>query len=219
MFYHTLAGARLSHFSTGNSAFSTPSLESQFLATAKRPSTSHFHSHHSARHMEPRLYTCGLPDESIEEYKPGGYHPVRLGDAFRNGRYRILHKLGWGSYSTTWLARDDVENRNVALKVSSVDASKKLPGEKEILRALAALAKSHPGHSHIVSLLDSFTVNGPNGAHSCLVLELLGPSVHETNLHIFMNYAFPAPTVKRLAAQILSVIDLMSRHDIGHGGE
>ena len=35
----------------------------------------------------------------------GGYHPVRLGDLFNN-RYSILRKLGWGHFSTVWLAWD-----------------------------------------------------------------------------------------------------------------
>ncbi len=34
------------------------------------------------------------------------YHPVHLGDFFKDGRYKILHKLGFGSFSTVWLARD-----------------------------------------------------------------------------------------------------------------
>ena len=55
--------------------------------------------------------------EDISRYRPGGYHPVQIGDMFSSfatphddprllPRYRILHKLGWGSYATVWLARD-----------------------------------------------------------------------------------------------------------------
>lgn len=48
------------------------------------------------------LYT----QESLSKYQPGGYHPVNLGDTFDNGRYKIHHKLGWGGFSTVWLAND-----------------------------------------------------------------------------------------------------------------
>ncbi|KAE8341802.1 hypothetical protein BDV24DRAFT_47798 [Aspergillus arachidicola] len=48
------------------------------------------------------LYT----HESLSRYRPGGYHPVTLGDTFQNGRYRVYHKLGWGGVSTVWLADD-----------------------------------------------------------------------------------------------------------------
>lgn len=39
--------------------------------------------------------------ERLEYYRAGGYHPVKIGDEFQ-GRYRVVHKLGYGSYSTTW---------------------------------------------------------------------------------------------------------------------
>ncbi|KAL4780356.1 hypothetical protein BJX76DRAFT_338121 [Aspergillus varians] len=34
------------------------------------------------------------------------YHPTLIGDNFCSGRYAIVHKLGFGGYSTSWLARD-----------------------------------------------------------------------------------------------------------------
>lgn len=45
-------------------------------------------------------------EESLARYTPGGYHPVRLGDKFSQGRYDIVCKLGYGLYSTVWLAFD-----------------------------------------------------------------------------------------------------------------
>jgi hypothetical protein len=52
-------------------------------------------------------YTVGAPAEDLVQYCSGGYHPVHLNDRFKNGRYEILHKLGFGSFSTVWLARDN----------------------------------------------------------------------------------------------------------------
>lgn len=64
-------------------------------------------------------YYYDSPIEDLERYRPGGYHPVKLGDCFSTlpttpstlssssmPRYRILHKLGFGSFATIWLARD-----------------------------------------------------------------------------------------------------------------
>ena len=46
-------------------------------------------------------------EEDLEDYRPGGYHPVNIGDDFNHGRYMVVRKLGWGHFSTVWLARDN----------------------------------------------------------------------------------------------------------------
>ena len=52
--------------------------------------------------------------ESFSGYCPGGYHPVHLGERYGcDGRYKILHKLGNGTYSTVWLGEDLVSTRYV----------------------------------------------------------------------------------------------------------
>ena len=45
-------------------------------------------------------------EESSALYRPGGYHPVHLGDTFKDGTYEVVHKLGYGSFSTVWLVED-----------------------------------------------------------------------------------------------------------------
>lgn len=46
------------------------------------------------------------PHEPPEDYRPGGFHPVALGDTFQDGRFVIRHKLGFGGQATVWLAED-----------------------------------------------------------------------------------------------------------------
>ena len=49
----------------------------------------------------------GSEEEDIEDYCKGGYHPVEPGQLYKDGRYTIVRKLGWGHFSTVWLARDN----------------------------------------------------------------------------------------------------------------
>jgi hypothetical protein len=45
-------------------------------------------------------------DEGPEGYRKGGYHAARPGDRFADGRFVAQRKLGWGNFSTVWLAFD-----------------------------------------------------------------------------------------------------------------
>jgi hypothetical protein len=47
-------------------------------------------------------------EEDLEDYCKGGYHPVEPGQVYKNGRYTVVRKLGWGHFSTVWLARDNM---------------------------------------------------------------------------------------------------------------
>ena len=78
-------------------------------------------------------------DEGIKEYQVGGYHPVHLGEVLI-GRYVIVQKLGWGQFSTVWLAKDmKHESTYVALKVQKSAPSYKVAAydEVEILDVIA----------------------------------------------------------------------------------
>ncbi|KAF2446084.1 hypothetical protein P171DRAFT_320478, partial [Karstenula rhodostoma CBS 690.94] len=111
--------------------------------------------------------------EPFERYAVGGYYPVRIGDRF-SSRYHVIHKLGYGSSSTTWLARDERLAKYVALKfaVSELDR----PFESAILRTLRDGEDAHVdfGIAMIPEILDEFQVEGPEiqgvrRKHHCLV--------------------------------------------------
>lgn len=44
-------------------------------------------------------------EEGSDAYKPGGLHPVYIGDVYVD-KYEVVSKLGWGQYSTVWLVKD-----------------------------------------------------------------------------------------------------------------
>jgi serine/threonine-protein kinase SRPK3 len=44
--------------------------------------------------------------EEKKKKRKGDYHAVRIRDRFSAGRYVAQRKLGWGNFSTVWLAYD-----------------------------------------------------------------------------------------------------------------
>ncbi|KAL8676964.1 MAG: hypothetical protein Q9186_006573 [Xanthomendoza sp. 1 TL-2023] len=153
--------------------------------------------------------------EDLEPYSAGGYHPVNIGDLYSNDRYRIVHKLGWGSYSTVWLARDSTLNRYVALKIV-VAAVSKDSTESRILRHLRKFkGDNEPGSGFILSLLDDFYIDGPNGRHLCLVTEPTRCSVGEAKEDV--PFKFPIEIARAISAQ--AILGLRSLHYRGviHG--
>ena len=47
-----------------------------------------------------------IEEQILLRYSQRSYYPVQLGQYFVE-RYRIITKLGFGAYSTVWLAQDE----------------------------------------------------------------------------------------------------------------
>ncbi|PYI01809.1 kinase-like protein [Aspergillus sclerotiicarbonarius CBS 121057] len=133
--------------------------------------------------------------ERLERYRPGGYHPIRVGDVL-NDRYRVIHKLGHGAYSTIWLSHDEQRAAYVAVKVSTADSS---PHEGDVLRSLTDSSSTGAQRcSMIPIILNQFEVQGPNGCHRCYVTAPAQSSVSEA---IFSCH-FQVETARALAAEL-----------------
>ncbi|XP_038882451.1 SRSF protein kinase 1-like [Benincasa hispida] len=116
-------------------------------------------------------------DEGIDSYRKGGYHAVRIGDHFAGGRYVAQRKLGWGQFSTVWLAYDTRTSKYVSLKIQK-SAPQFAEAALHEIEVLSAISDSDPSSSKcIVQLIDHFKHAGPNGQHLCMVLEFLGDSL------------------------------------------
>lgn len=70
----------------------------------------------------------------------------RLPFPFGIGQYEIVHNLGFGGYSTTWLTRDTALNQYVVLKVLVASESSQNV-ETNILQKLHTSNVFHPGRS------------------------------------------------------------------------
>ncbi|KAI9673216.1 MAG: hypothetical protein M1817_003079 [Caeruleum heppii] len=155
-------------------------------------------------------------EEDRERYQPGGFHPVHLGDTLgTDRRYRILHKLGYGGFSTVWLARDEVANRYVALKIVTADASEGGDTCRELrtLKALRASTLNHPGRKYISIPFDHFRIQGPNGCHLCLSYPALGPQISRQEI----VQSFGGELKRKMTGQVAQGLAFLHANGIGHG--
>jgi serine/threonine-protein kinase SRPK3 len=199
--------------------------------------------------MSPPRYVYYLVDdvEDVERYAPpessdegciGNYCPILIGDIIQpfpqgnnsdTSMYCILHKLGFGSNSTVWLARDIDRNKLVALKIMVADATSvcldhghALGREVQIHSKLAHSVAINSdkldivGKELILPLLNHFLIQSPNGFHYCLVTEPCGPSIG------LIRYEYqklpPSLSSRSLAVQLAQVISYIHSQGIVHGG-
>uniref|UniRef100_A0AAQ5XFS4 non-specific serine/threonine protein kinase n=1 Tax=Amphiprion ocellaris TaxID=80972 RepID=A0AAQ5XFS4_AMPOC len=154
----------------------------------------------------------GSDDEEQEDpndYCKGGYHHVKVGDLY-NGKYHVIRKLGWGHFSTVWLAWDIQVKRFVAMKVvkSAEHYTETAVDEIKLLRSVRNSDPNDPNREMVVQLLDDFKISGVNGTHVCMVFEVLGH--HLLKWIIKSNYqGLPLPCVKSIIRQVLQGLDYL----------
>ncbi|KAK1020259.1 serine/threonine protein kinase, CMGC, partial [Friedmanniomyces endolithicus] len=141
-------------------------------------------------------------EEDSEDYCKGGYHPVQVGELYKEGKYTIVRKLGWGHFSTVWLSKDNATGKHVALKVvrSAAHYTETALDEIKLLNKVVEANKDHPGRAHVVSLLDSFNHKGPHGMHVCMVFEVLGENLLGL-IKRWNHRGIPMPLVKQITKQ------------------
>ncbi|KAL4748172.1 hypothetical protein BDW72DRAFT_205823 [Aspergillus terricola var. indicus] len=163
------------------------------------------------------MYACRIDAEPLDRYRKGGYHPILLGSSLSDGRYKILHKLRWGGYSTVWAARDRRSQSlgtYVAVKICVSERECDI-GQRE-LNVLKELTSKHAGSRH-VRLVDNFDLDGPNGKHQCLVFELLGTSLPDVMETRFSDGRHPGEIAKAITKQALLGLGFLHQHKIAHG--
>ena len=90
--------------------------------------------------------------------------------------------------------------------------------EASIHRHLSSGPAAHPGKGNLPQLFGSFTFEGPNGVHQCLVLELLGASMSSVSENYATN-RLPGRVAWNVARQVTQATSYMHEMGIVHGGK
>ncbi|KAK2806624.1 hypothetical protein FQN51_006590 [Onygenales sp. PD_10] len=148
-----------------------------------------------------------VEEEELPDYKADRFYPVRLGEVF-NGRYQTIAKLGFGSSSTIWLARDLRAREYVALKVyvHTSLVHRELPAYHHIASRFSG--SSHEGRGNVRRLLHSFELDGPDGRHIVLVFEAAQMSLRDMKV-IFFPDGFDEDFVRGAIIELLKALDFL----------
>lgn len=155
--------------------------------------------------------------ESLEDYRPGGLHPVLIEDSLgESNRFKVLRKLGHGSFGTVWMCWDNKMERLRAVKVMHAETIKE-DYEKEIklLHLLSdggdQVSVEDAYENHLAVPLEHFWQEGPNGRHPCIVMPVLGPNVQ------IAKFLGNVDFLKDICSQVASGLAFLHSKGLAHG--
>ncbi|KAJ0108086.1 hypothetical protein J7T55_007205 [Diaporthe amygdali] len=156
-----------------------------------------------------------LDEEKYAWYSVEMWYPVQIGEVFQN-QYQAITKIGYGTASTSWLCRDLINHRYVALKVYCTDsqqANRETAALEHIESVLASPdGAEHTGQEFIRRLLDRFTVSNPRAVQPkpniCLVYKPMGMSLSEMATYSYDD-GMPVDVVKGITMYLLAALDFL----------
>ncbi|KAF1821305.1 non-specific serine/threonine protein kinase [Dissoconium aciculare CBS 342.82] len=145
--------------------------------------------------MSGSSLTEPFEEEQLSWYKADRFYPVHIGEIL-NAKYKVIGKLGWGAYFTTWLCRNILDSSFTAVKVGTrdVDRPKSFDREVKFYERVNSLATDHAGSACIRGLHEVFKLSGPTGDHLCLV---------QPPMHMTMRELQQRNSSRRLNEQLL----------------
>ncbi|EED21897.1 serine/threonine protein kinase, putative [Talaromyces stipitatus ATCC 10500] len=122
-----------------------------------------------------------VDEEATPNYGSTTFYPAKP-EGVLTEKFRLLVKIGWGSQSTVWLARDILSERltctiknemaireKVAIKRINSNNTDDARHEQEIESHIVQQNPEHRGRAILRTCLDTFEVTSPEEKHMCLV--------------------------------------------------
>ncbi|KAE8151541.1 kinase-like domain-containing protein [Aspergillus avenaceus] len=154
-------------------------------------------------------------EENTPYYHSAHFYPTRIGEILNN-RYQVVTKIGYGTSSTIWLARDlnqwrCFHDKYVAVKISTTEHHSRqnaAQNELDILRHIARANPHHKGWHFNRHLLDTFTLNHDSRIHLALVSEPLREPLWMYQRR-FVGDVIPSGILKVTVQMILEALDYL----------
>ncbi|CAI7633742.1 unnamed protein product [Penicillium glandicola] len=176
-----------------------------FRLTSRVTKRTFYSLHKKPLQLPPAGLTFAIPshevvdEERLPNNNPQDYYPARPGETLGNN-YQLLGKIGWGTSSTVWLARDIKRyrwqsERTVALKILTSCYAQSTSNLLGIEERVAQKNPSHQGHGVTRHCLESFELQASDKTHLCLVYEAMREPMSEFQKR-FDNRRMPLPVAK-----------------------
>ena len=107
-----------------------------------------------------------------------------------------------------------MEHRHISLRVTTARHSERSP-EVEVNNRLR---RHHPGHHYVLSPLNEFHVDRPNGRRLCLIAEVVGPSILEVK-SAAEHGMLPIEAAQNITAQLALGLSYVHSYSVVHGGQ
>ncbi|KAG8811260.1 hypothetical protein FRC17_002547, partial [Serendipita sp. 399] len=166
-------------------------------------------------HMFPVEIGTGYPGLQL------GSSPevIQLGPNLTGCRFEVVRKLGWGEFSSVWLARvsgcERLDKQYYVFKALTVSATAALVTghtfEYACLKEIKKKNPNHPGFQHCTKAIGKFLIRSKHGPHVCILFEPLGGNLEQLRLNRSPKPVFSIPTVKSIIRQTLLALDYLHR--------
>ncbi|OAT09423.1 hypothetical protein BDBG_17214 [Blastomyces gilchristii SLH14081] len=136
------------------------------------------------------VYECAIDVEDPNGYHTGRYFPVTLGNEFKGGRYRVLHKLGWSGFATEFRVLHHLQQSSVA-----------------------QANVGHPGRASVLQLLDHFE---PATPYMGLIFPVMGMDLR-SRIDAQHGQRLPKQVALNVCSRVALGLDYLWKCGIAHG--
>ena len=154
-----------------------------------------------------------VTDSSDVDYSKNG---DELNGDVINNQYLLLHKIGYGSFSSVWLTYDISDDKFYALKIQTPGDYEEGMQELKIYDMIDKICKNNKNIQSLMTLKQSFILERDEDKYVCMVMELMAGSLYDVIKTEKYNNGLPEESVKLVETQLMNALKALHNFDIMH---